>query len=95
MFTCWLVLIADLGYTLTFGRHDPAILRNSLIADVALPVLLIIQAPPFFREARGLDTVREPAPPVSGDAFQADRARAPALPRHLCGVRWPGGEPAF
>ena len=42
---CWLVLIADLGYTFTFGRHDQAILRNSLIADVALPILLLVQAP--------------------------------------------------
>lgn len=47
-FACWLPLIADLAYTLTFGRYDPAILRTSLIADIALPVLLLVQAPAFF-----------------------------------------------
>jgi hypothetical protein len=42
---CWCVLIADLGYTLTFGQHDATILGRSLIADVALPVLLLAQLP--------------------------------------------------
>jgi hypothetical protein len=75
---CWLVLIADLGYTFTFGRHDQAILRNSLIADVALPILLLVQAPRFFgRPAR-----RSPGSP-DGRARQSGRgegwwrARAP------------------
>lgn len=45
---CWLPLIANIAYTLTFGRYDPAILRTSLIADIALPVLLLVQAPAFF-----------------------------------------------
>jgi hypothetical protein len=49
-FACWIVLIADLGYTFTFGRYDSALLRNSLIADIALPVLLLLQAPRFFRK---------------------------------------------
>jgi hypothetical protein len=42
---CWVVLLADLGYTLTFGRHDAAVLSCSLIADFALPVLLLAQLP--------------------------------------------------
>jgi len=45
---CWIVLIADVAYTLTFGRHDGQILRQSLIPDIALPVLLLAQAPAFF-----------------------------------------------
>lgn len=46
---CWAVLAASLGYTLTFGAHDSAILARSLIADIALPLLLLISAPSFFR----------------------------------------------
>ncbi|MFZ0216699.1 MAG: hypothetical protein WAM30_12260 [Candidatus Dormiibacterota bacterium] len=44
---CWVVLVADLAYTLTFGRHDAAILRQSLVADIALPVLLLWQLARF------------------------------------------------
>jgi hypothetical protein len=40
---CWIVLIAYLGYTLTFGVHDSAILGRSLIGVIALPVLLLAQ----------------------------------------------------
>ncbi len=46
--TCWLLMIANLGYTLTFGVHDPTILTRSLIADIALPVLLLTHIPAFF-----------------------------------------------
>ncbi len=41
-------MIANLGYTLTFGVHDPTILTRSLIADIALPVLLLTHIPAFF-----------------------------------------------
>jgi hypothetical protein len=44
----WLPMTANLGYTLTFGLHDPAILARSLIADIALPVLLLAHIPAFF-----------------------------------------------
>ena len=40
---CWAVLIAYLGYTLTFGIHDHAILARSLIGVIALPILLLAQ----------------------------------------------------
>jgi hypothetical protein len=46
---CWALLIAYLGYALTFGAHDPVILPRSLIGVIALPVLLIAAAPAFFR----------------------------------------------
>ena len=45
---CWAVLIADVAYTLTFGRYDATIFRQSLIAAIALPVLLLAQLPRFF-----------------------------------------------
>jgi hypothetical protein len=48
-FACWAVLVASLGYTFTFGAHDSTILGRSLIADIALPVLLLVSAPSFFR----------------------------------------------
>ena len=41
----WVVLVADLGYTLTFGRYDATVFSRALIADVALPLLLLAQLP--------------------------------------------------
>jgi len=52
-------MIANLGYTLTFGVHDHTILARSLIADIALPVLLIAHIPAFF----GPNRVQRPAAP--------------------------------
>lgn len=46
---CWALLIAYLGYALTFGAHDSAILPRSLIGAIGLPVLLIASTPAFFR----------------------------------------------
>jgi len=51
----WLPVIASLGYTFTFGAHDQAILTRSLVADIALPALLLAHIPAFFRS--------RPAPP--------------------------------
>lgn len=48
----WLPMIANLGYSFTFGVHDHTILTRSLIADIALPVLLIVHIPAFFRPNR-------------------------------------------
>jgi hypothetical protein len=41
--TC--VVVANLAYTLTFGRHDATVFSRALIADIALPVLLLAQLP--------------------------------------------------
>ena len=49
----WLLLFADLGYTLTFGIHDSTIFTRSLIADIALPVLLLAHIPAFFARRPG------------------------------------------
>ncbi len=38
-------MIANLGYTFTFGIHDHAILTRSLIADIALPALPLAHIP--------------------------------------------------
>jgi hypothetical protein len=47
-FACWTPTIANLGYALTFGAHDTAIGYRSLIALIALPVLLLAHIPAFF-----------------------------------------------
>jgi len=44
----WIVMIADLGYTFTFGAHDHVILARSLAVDAALAVLLLAHVPAFF-----------------------------------------------
>jgi hypothetical protein len=48
----WLPMIASLGYTFTFGVHDHTILARSLIADIALPLLLLAHIPAFFTRNR-------------------------------------------
>jgi hypothetical protein len=48
--SCWTVEIANLAYLLTFGRHDATIFARALIAAVALPLLLLLAAPGFFRQ---------------------------------------------
>jgi hypothetical protein len=44
----WAVMLANLTYSLTFGRHDATILYRSLVADLLLPVLLLVHLPAFF-----------------------------------------------
>jgi hypothetical protein len=61
--TAWLLMIANLGYTLTFGAHDHAILTRSLIGDIALPVLLLAHVPAFF--TRPGDRQPTPQPSLS------------------------------
>ncbi len=48
----WIPMIANLGYTFTFGIHDHALLARSLIADIALPALLLAHIPVFFPRPR-------------------------------------------
>lgn len=45
---CWVPMLANVTYSLTFGRYDSTTLVYSLIADIALPVLLLIHMPAFF-----------------------------------------------
>ena len=39
---CWVPMLANITYSLTFGRYDSTVLVYSLVADIALPVLLLI-----------------------------------------------------
>ena len=48
----WILMIANLGYTLTFGAHDSTILTRSLIATIGLPLLLLAHIPAFFPTRR-------------------------------------------
>lgn len=45
---CWVPMLANITYSLTFGRYDSTVLAYSLVADIALPVLLLIHVPAFF-----------------------------------------------
>lgn len=46
--TCWVPMLANLTYTLTIAHYSTTTLLYSLIADVALPVLLLLHIPAFF-----------------------------------------------
>ncbi len=41
-------MLANLTYSLTFGRYDSTILARSLISDIGLPLLLLVHVPAFF-----------------------------------------------
>lgn len=74
--TCWAVVIADLGYTLTFGLHDSRILLQSLVAAGALVALLLLQLPRFLHGDRSSE--QPPAPVSSNSAGAAPVARIPS-----------------
>lgn len=48
----WALLLADVVYTITFGRYDSTILLRSLVVDVLLPILVLVQLPRFFGRTR-------------------------------------------
>ena len=45
---CWIPMLANITYSLTFGRYDSTTLVYSLVADIALPLLLLVHIPAFF-----------------------------------------------
>jgi hypothetical protein len=49
---CWVPVLANLTYTFTIGHYSTTTLAYSLIADVALPVLLLLHIPVFFGTSR-------------------------------------------
>jgi hypothetical protein len=51
----WIPMIANIGYTLTFGLHDHTILIRSLAVDIVLAVLLLAHIPLFFAPGRHAD----------------------------------------
>jgi hypothetical protein len=43
--SCWIVLIAYVGYTITFAHYSSTTVVYSLVPDVAIPILLLVIAP--------------------------------------------------
>lgn len=46
--TCWVPVCANITYSLTIAPYNTTTLIYSLIANVALPVLLLLHLPAFF-----------------------------------------------
>jgi hypothetical protein len=46
---CWLILIATIGYTLTIAHYSGKTLAYSLIPAIAIPLLLLAEAPRFWK----------------------------------------------
>lgn len=65
--SCWAVMLANITYTLTFGSHDTTILARSLIGLIGIPILLLVQAPAFFKRAARVNA-RAPDPVVGAGA---------------------------
>lgn len=49
---CWVPMLANLTYTFTLAHYSTTTLRYSLIADVILPVVLLLHIPAFFGKSR-------------------------------------------
>lgn len=49
---CWVPMLANLAYTFTLAHYSTTTLVYSLIADIALPLLLLIHIPVFFRKQK-------------------------------------------
>jgi len=47
--TCWVLLIAYVGYTVTTAQDGSTSFAYSLVADMGLPVLLVVQLSRFGR----------------------------------------------
>lgn len=45
---CWIPMLANLTYTFTLAHYGTTTLVYSLVADVLLPVLLLLHIPAFF-----------------------------------------------
>lgn len=50
--SCWVPMLANLAYTFALAHYSTTTLIYSLIADIALPVLLLIHIPAFFRKQK-------------------------------------------
>ena len=49
---CWVPMLANLTYTFTLAHYSTTTLTYSLIADVILPVVLLLHIPAFFGRTR-------------------------------------------
>jgi hypothetical protein len=60
--TCWIPMLANITYTLTIAHYSSTTLTYSLVADVALPILLLLHIRAFFYapgRSSSLSTARE------------------------------------
>ncbi|GCE09088.1 hypothetical protein [Dictyobacter aurantiacus] len=48
---CWIPMIANLTYTFAMAHYSRTTLTYSLIADIALPLLLFVHIPAFFSKS--------------------------------------------
>lgn len=48
---CWVPMLANLTYTFAIAHFSTTTLAYSLVADVALPILLLIHVPAFFNRS--------------------------------------------
>jgi hypothetical protein len=48
---CWIPMLANLTYTFAIAHASSTTLLYSLIADIALPILLLVHIPAFFGRA--------------------------------------------
>lgn len=49
---CWIPMLANLAYTFTLAHYSTTTLIYSLIADIVLPLALLIHIPAFFRKQK-------------------------------------------
>jgi hypothetical protein len=49
---CWIAMVANVGYSVTFAHYSSTTMAYSLIPAIGLPVLLLAQVPRFFRADR-------------------------------------------
>jgi hypothetical protein len=52
---CWVPMLANLTYSFAIAHYSTTTLVYSLIADIALPVLLLLHVPAFFGKAKLTD----------------------------------------
>lgn len=57
---CWIPMVANLTYSFTIAHYSTTTLVYSLIADIALPILLLLHLPAFFGKRTG-----QPVAPTS------------------------------
>lgn len=52
---CWVPMLSNLTYTFAIAHYSTTTLTYSLIADIALPALLLLHIPAFFGKTRAAD----------------------------------------
>jgi hypothetical protein len=60
--SCWIALIAYIGYTITFAHYSSTTLAYSLVPDVAIPILLLVLAPRLLTKRTWACAATYPSP---------------------------------